>query len=222
MKKKCVILVAAISAKALSLFAANVALQKPVIDYSNQYSGLPGYEASNVTDGSTSDVSGSNYWVTDNFAGIGAYFTLDLQGVFHVAEIDLRNTHNASNNDRGTGDFHILASTAVDASNHLISPITILTGTLSDVSGENPIIADEFTASQGLVVGDYRYVEFVVDSLAPYVNAGGAGLNEIEVQTTVVAVPEPSSMMLVVTATGALLCFRKVSQRLRLAAIKAV
>ena len=178
--------------------AFNVALNKPVIDFSNQYSGLPGYEAGNVTDGSTSDIQGTNYWVTDNNAGLNAYFTLDLQGVFSITEIDLRNTHNDSWDDRGTGAFHILASTAVDSSSQLISPTTILSGTLSDVSGEDPIAADVFTISNGLAAGDYRYLKFVVDSLAVYVNAGGAGLNEIEVQADIATnVPESSTNALI-------------------------
>jgi hypothetical protein len=157
--------------------AVNVALNKPVIRVSSEYSGA--FPASRVTDGSTTDVFGNNYWITPDNQGVGAFFTLDLQSEFNITEIKLRNTNNTQHIDRGTGGFRILASNSVDGSNQLISPQTILTGTLTQGSGT----LVSFTSSNGLATGNYRYLHFVVDSLAPWAvgRTESAGLNEIEV-----------------------------------------
>jgi len=152
----------------------NVALSKPVIRVSSEYSS--GFSASKVTDGSTTDSFGNNYWITLDNQGVGAFFTLDLQGIFYLTEIRLRNTNNTGFNDRGTGGFRILASNSVNGSNQLISPQTILTGTLTQGSGT----LVSFTTSNGFAAGNYRYLHFVVDSLAPWASTGSAGLNEIE------------------------------------------
>jgi hypothetical protein len=154
----------------------NVAFSKPVIRVSSEYA-TPQFSASKVTDGSTFDSFGNNYWITLDNQGVGAFFTLDLQGVFNLTEIKLRNTNNSGHTDRGTGGFRILASNSVNGSNQLISPQTILTGTLTQGSGT----LASFTTSNGFTAGNYRYLHFIVDSLAPW--AGGfksAGLNEIE------------------------------------------
>jgi hypothetical protein len=153
----------------------NVALGKPVIRVSSILNG--GFPGSKVTDGSTSDsFSPVTHWITADGQGVGAFFTLDLQGVFNLTEIKLRNTNNVQFNDRGTGAFRILASNSVDGSNQLISPQTILTGTLTQGSGT----LVSFTNLNGFTAGNYRYLHFMVDSLAPWASTGSAGLNEIE------------------------------------------
>ena len=89
-------------------------------------------------------------------------------------------THNQQWNDRGTLDFEVSASTSVNGSNLLVSPQTILTGTLSNVADQDPIIADVFTSDNGLTEVTARYLRF--DSLTAVMN--NAGLNEIEVYTS--------------------------------------
>ncbi|MDH4453353.1 MAG: autotransporter-associated beta strand repeat-containing protein [Verrucomicrobiota bacterium] len=171
----------------------NVALSKPVIRVSSEYAGQ--FSASKVTDGSTSDSFGNNYWITPDNQGVGAFFTLDLQGVFSLTQIKLRNTNNTGYIDRGTGGFRILASNSINGSNQLISPQTILTGTLTEGSGT----LVSFTTSNGLTAGNYRYLHFIVDSLAPWATTGSAGLNEIEAY----ALPAPSSAPTDITLTPA-------------------
>jgi fibronectin-binding autotransporter adhesin len=173
----------------------NVALSKPVIRVFGEYS--PAFSASRVTDGSTFDSFGNNYWITPDGQGIGAFFTLDLQGVFNLTEIRLRNTNNTSHNDRGTGGFRILASNSVNGSNQLISPQTILTGTLTQGSGT----LVSFTTSNGFTAGNYRYLHFIVDSLAPWATYGSAGLNEIEA-FGVAGVAPPNSAPTVASPTS--------------------
>ena len=171
----------------------NVALSKPVIRVSSEYAGQ--FSASKVTDGSTSDSFGNNYWITPDNQGVGAFFTLDLQGVFSLTQIKLRNTNNTGYIDRGTGGFRILAANSVNGSNQLISPQTILTGTLTEGSGT----LVSFTTSNGLTAGNYRYLHFIVDSLAPWATTGSAGLNEIEAY----ALPAPNSAPTDITLTPA-------------------
>ncbi len=160
----------------------NVALGQAVINGSSALNG-PNYNqgafsADRVTDGSTNDVHSSNYWL-----GISndptQFFVLDLGAEYDITEIRLRNTHNQQWNDRGTLNFTITASTAVNGSNLLVSPQTILSDTLSNVANQDPIIADVFTASNGLTETTARYLRF--DSLTAINN--NAGLNEIEVYT---------------------------------------
>lgn len=196
------ILTALLSAPALSSPAQiNLALGKPVIDYSNQYSNSPDFAAQHVTDGSTSDLFARNYWITDDNAGIGATFTLDLLNILHVGELDLRNTHNEQYMNRGTGSFSIYAATSLaNGSNQLLNPQLILTGTLTDShdlgSSGGTIPADKFTPANGLTEGDYRYLQFLVNSLPAYAQGvRAAGLNEIEVYGAAV-VPEPSPLLL--------------------------
>ena len=195
-------LVALLLAPTLSSRAAdNLALGKPVIDFSNQFSAPPAgasFAAQNVTDGSTSDLFGSNYWLTDDNQGVNAYFTIDLGTPVAITGVTLRNTHNAAYEDRGTAGFSLFASNAVDAANQLVLPQLILTGSLTDFHGgpsTDVIPADQFTSANGLTAGSFRYLEFVVDSLPGYAaGTGSAGLNEFEVYAS--EVPEPSSAAL--------------------------
>ena len=195
-------LVALALSPALSSPAAdNFALGKPVIDFSNQFSTPPAgtsFAAQNVTDGSTTDVFGSNYWLTDDNQGTGAFFTIDLGGPLAVTGVGLRNTHNANFEDRGTAGFSLYAANAVDAANKLVLPQLILTGSLTDFHdqpADATIPTDLFTSADGLTAGSFRYLEFVVDTLPGYASDHrSAGLNEFEVYAA--EVPEPSSAFL--------------------------
>lgn len=175
----------------------NVALGKTVINGSSAYNGRPfnqangpgqNFSAQNVTDGSVSDIFGVNYWLGTDRAPT-QFFILDLGEEYDITEIRLRNTHNTQYNDRGTLNFTLSASSAIDGANLLVSPQTILSGTLSNVSGQNPIGADVFNADNGLTETTARYLRF--DSLSAINN--NAGLNEIEVYTADGDDPPPLS-----------------------------
>ena len=164
----------------------NVAVRKNVIDGSGAYSNNPynvpdaagDFVAQNVTDGSLDDIFGVNYWLGRQ-GRIGEYFTLDLGQNFQIEEIHLRNTHNTQHNDRGTAEFEIWASQSIDSNKQPVTPVRILTGTLTDASGMSPLPTDKFTSADGLVVTNARYLKFVAVTAN---NAGNnVGLNEIEV-----------------------------------------
>jgi hypothetical protein len=167
---------------------ANVALGKTVINGSSAYNGLPfnqgSFPASNVTDGSSSDVFGLNYWLGSD-GDPTQFFILDLGSEYEITGIHLRNTHNTQYNDRGTLNFTVSAANSVNGSNLLVSPQTILSGTLSNVASQDPIEADIFTADNGLTEITARYLLF--DSLTAIQN--NAGLNEIEVYTSTTPPP---------------------------------
>jgi hypothetical protein len=193
-----------------TVYRNNVAFGKPVIKETGSY-GAPNpspYPASRVTDGSSADSNGarSSYWLGREMQD-GESFTLDLQGIYHVDEIDLRNTHNKIYNDRGTGEFFILGATAVDGNNELIQPELILAGQLTNTGGTTIIPADVFTAANGLIPMNVRYLQFTAVTKVPPVNGfGGVGLNEIEVYGTLV--PEPSTVLLLGVA-GVVLGWRR-------------
>jgi hypothetical protein len=171
----------------------NVALGKPIIDGSGSWDGgnvgegatFDGgsFPANRVTDGSLADEhvdngSRTSYWLGREQTQ-EEYFTLDLGDVYTIEEIDLRNTHNDQFNDRGTDEFAIVGALEVDGQNRLVAPFTILSGNLSDVSGQTPIDADVFTADNGLLVSDARYIQFLAIS---YLDGKvSSGLNEIEI-----------------------------------------
>lgn len=178
----------------------NVALNKPVIDGNGAWNmeafNAGSYPAQKVTDGSVADSNGGNnsYWLGQELMP-DQYFTVDLQGVYHINEIDLRNAHNTQYNDRGTQEFFILGAMAVDENNQLVDPFLVLSGTLSNVSGQEIITPDVFTDANGLQLVNARYLQFHALSFVDPVNGfGGAGLNELEVYGTLV--PEPSTLFL--------------------------
>jgi hypothetical protein len=175
--------------------STNVALGKTVIDgsgaYSNNQFDLPdpagNFIAQNVTDGSSSDFFGENYWLGRQ-GRLNEYFTLDLGRLFLIEEVRLRNTHNSQHNDRGTARFELWASSSIDTGKQLVDPVRILTGTLSDVTGLAPIPADLFTGSNGLIALNARYLKFVALTAN---NAGNnVGLNEIEVYAAALVSPD--------------------------------
>ena len=171
----------------------NVALGKPIIDGSGSWDGGNAGEgatfdggnfpANRVTDGSLADEhvdggSRSSYWLGREQTE-EEYFTLDLGDIYSIDEIDLRNTHNQPYNDRGTDEFVIFGSLEVDDNNQLVSPFAVLSGNLSDVSGQVPIEADVFTADNGLQDVDAHYLQFVAVTYLP--GKVSSGLNEFEV-----------------------------------------
>lgn len=164
---------------------SNVALGKSVIDGSGAYNNNPfdrpdaagNFVAQNVLDGSTADVFGANYWLGRQ-GKVNEYFTIDLGASLRVQEIRLRNTHNTQFNDRGTATFQIFASEEVDLNKQLVRPVLILSGTLAPYRAYDPIPSDNFTASNGLIVTNLRYLKFV--ALTANNIGNNVGLNELE------------------------------------------
>ncbi|MCH2119012.1 MAG: hypothetical protein MK161_15075 [Pirellulales bacterium] len=155
-----------------------------------------GFNGSNITDGDKSEDGIDSMWLV-NAGGIDpAYLVIDLGDAYNINQIDLYNTHNRGGNNFGTGDFRIQASNSVfdtgsptdfDLSGNIA---TILTGTLSDTSGENPITTvDSFSSITPHFEGAVRYLKFLADTGIYGSLHGGSGnndlrgLNEIEVLT---------------------------------------
>jgi hypothetical protein len=162
----------------------NRAAGKPIIDGSGAYPADPflsgAFPASNATNDSFGE-AGGDFWLGRE--GIPTeYFTLDLQEVMSIAEITLRNTHNRQFDDRGTRDFRILASDTIDGSNQLVDPQVVLEGRLPNNAGLGGAPATVFTAANGLIPTDARYLRF--ESLSAHYEGINTGLNEIEVYNT--------------------------------------
>ena len=71
----------------------------------------------------------------------------------------------------------IEAAGSVNGSNQLNAPVQILTGTLPDVSGQDPITPEVYTSANGLTEITARYLKFT----AITGKNGNTGLNEIAV-----------------------------------------
>lgn len=186
---------------------ANYALTSTIINSSGSYPALPDFSVNNVIDGQNvnnpqfgtvaqdvfgdSATSGSaSYWLTPDGAGPGSFFTLDLGQSDPIGSFRIANTRNSGYGDRGTLSFSILASNAIDGSNNLVSPVTLISNqAIAQPTDPNNIPFEVYDSPTGISFGNYRYIEFVTDSA---VNNNG-GLNEFEVITPV---PEPSSLSL--------------------------
>jgi hypothetical protein len=146
-----------------------------------------GFNGTNITDRDKSEDGIDSMWLV-NAGGIDpAYLVIDLGDTYDIDEITLFNAHNRNANNFGTDDFRIDASNAVvdtggPADFDLSGTVeTILTGNLSDTSGEDPIsTADSFTSITPHSEGSVRYLKFVALS-GIYGNNDLRGLNEIEV-----------------------------------------
>ncbi len=180
-----------------SFVSNNRALNKPVIGGSGSWDGgtigvgadfdAGQFPATAVTDGSIADAD-TTIWLGRE--GVDEeYFTLDLQEPVNIQEILLRNTTNRQYADRGTMNFRLFASDAVNASNELVNPVEILSGKLPNSAGVSPLITTVFTAENGLTPTSARYLQFQTES-GTYFN-GNVGLNEIEVYDEVVHEPSP-------------------------------
>ena len=119
-------------------------------------------------------------------------FTVDLGGDFKIAALDLYNTHNRTNNDRGTSHFQVWISSAPvtpDTSSTSFGTL-ILEGDLAffpfvDLTTPNPVQSFDIADTTG------RYVTFrAVGAGLP--NGFGSGLSEIVIQS----VPEPGTLAL--------------------------
>jgi hypothetical protein len=179
----------------------NLALNKPVIDESSQWSSgaatVHQYDGAHITDGLVCEIDQneggsyiSSFWLGAE-GQANQTVTIDLQAPTLITEIHLRNTHNAQFNDRNTLDFQIDAANDVQTCGQgnrkfttLVNPVTILMGQLSDVDGvtcPDEIPPDIFDATLGLTTGGiaFRYLQFT--ALDSYHPSNNVGLNELEV-----------------------------------------
>ena len=141
----------------------NLALGRPVIDgsgaWQNELFNAGSFPASRAVDGNINEAEGNpeSQWLGRE-GTLNEYFTLDLGTSIAIDRIDLFNTHNRQFNDRGTDEFVIFGSESVDAGNQLINPIPVLTGELTDVSGQIEIIPDSFPLPLPVTA---RYLQFL-------------------------------------------------------------
>lgn len=175
----------ALLACAFDAQAQNLAIGRPVIDGSGAWSTEPfnggQFPGSRVTDGNKNEATDApiSYWLGQEGI-VNSYFTLDLGELRNIDEVRLFNTHNRQFNDRGTDEFVLYGATTVDGANQLISPVPILAGNLSNVTGQADILGDIFTTANGLVSGaQARYLRF--DALTSTYGNNNVGLNEIEI-----------------------------------------
>ncbi len=170
----------------------NLALGRAVISGSGAWpdlafdggsGGVNDFSAQNVTDGSASDVTGSNYWLGRQ--GITPeHFILDLGSETVLSRILLRNTHHGAANDRGTAGFRLSAANEVDGLQQLVNPAVILEGTLgarpvlAPTPSNAPVPAESFTSANGLSAATARYLKF---EAITGTDSANVGLNEIEV-----------------------------------------
>jgi Concanavalin A-like lectin/glucanases superfamily/Lamin Tail Domain/CotH kinase protein len=184
------------TAKPTDMAPLNIALNKAVINGTGHYPNLafsqPGgagadFHPSKVTDGSTTDVFSSTYWLGREGVA-NESFIVDLGAPVDVRWLYLRNTHNTQYNDRATLSFRVFASSSVDGTNNLVSPVQILSNTLARVDNQSPIQAQAFSANNGLTPTTARYLKF--ESLTALNN--NAGLNEFEVYSAFTGAPAPT------------------------------
>jgi len=172
----------------------NLALNAPVVNYSSQLGAQ--WAASKVTDGYRVDIPVPGY--VEEFSAYGSFwlnnstgnefFIIDLGASYHIGKLRIANTSNGEVNDRRGLTFEVLAANALDGSNLLVSPTTIVgTSSLTVPNGSGYNVLDVFNSSE-LDLGSYRYVEYHQLTGGGY----GGGLNEFQV----LALPEPSSVLL--------------------------
>lgn len=186
--------------------------------FSGNYNVASSFSTLNVVNQQTGSVTeqdqSGSYWLTQNgtpTTGNPKYFVLDLGSPVSISDIDLFNTHNAGYDDRGTGDFAILASNSITPDSNasfgqdLVNPATIVNGTLAPAHQTvNPIPAQSFSPNTSTA---YQYIEFEDLTIGAAGDRGfgaaGGGLNEIRVFT-----PEPAALS-VLSMTGVFVLGRR-------------
>lgn len=197
----------------------NKAAGKPIIDGSGAWDGgVPcvgqpfnggTFPAGRVTDESVADANTgrTSYWLGREYCD-NEYFTVDLEGIYDLDEVVLRNAHNAQHNDSGTGEFVLYGATQLDGANQLVDPFVITAGDLTNTSGQLEITGDSFMIGDD--VPPVRYLKFQALTYLESATNGRAGLNELEVYGTVI--PEPGTTALAIVA---LACVGMVARRRR-------
>ena len=155
-----------------------------------------------------SEVFLHGYWINGDNGPAAAYITVDLGAAYSSLSFELYNTSNGYPNDRGTGDFSLVASNAVttDGANGFTlagALATVVSGTLAAEIGAGPRHAQTFTATNGAA---FRYLQFRPTSVASGVPIccgiiNNYGLNELRVFGDAV-VPEPAAWLMMLTGFG--------------------
>ena len=158
----------------------------------------------------TAEVFAQGYWINGDNGPAAAYITFDLGTAYGSLSFDLFNTSNGGANDRGTGNFSLVASNslAADGANGftLSGPLTTLVaGKLAVASGAGPRVAQSFTPGNGSA---FRYLQFRPTSVASATPIccsliNNYGLNELRVfGDAPSAVPEPAAWLLLIAGFG--------------------
>lgn len=190
-------LLCATSASAIQLVLA----PSNVVGSSGAYS--TSYSADKILDRQTTapaDTVGQ-YWVAQDSSSVSRFFiTIDLGASYTLESLSFFNTHNGSSNDRGTGNFIILASNSVN---------TVGPGNFAVPVGSTQILSGTLTAAAGVPVAQsfaitdtnaFRYLSFEPRSVAvpgsPF-SATSYGLNELRVFVSEVPEIHQWAMLLV-------------------------
>jgi hypothetical protein len=180
----------ALSGTARGQAIVNVALGKPV---SGTYydSGSEVFPATNVTDGRFGDTGEPyswSFWLSPQ-GTVNGVVTVDLLGQYSLSSFVLQNSHNRGFYDRGTNDFILrISSDGVNFTTFFTGAFTSTEWTeltLRTISLNEPVVG--------------QYLQF--QSLSLY-GGQSAGLNEL--QAFGVAVPEPSTWILLAGGAAAL------------------
>ena len=164
--------------------------------------GIGQYGCARAFDGLTTDSTsggagpGATFWLgreqTENET-----LTFDLGSIFSISSVDLYNTHNGINNDRGTVNFKIWISTPLPPTpdNNPSSSFgtLVLSNTLVFFPSTDPNPRQSFSFSPTLG----RYVTFRAENFVfnTFHGDGGTGLSEIVLHGQGVCVAPPSGMV---------------------------
>ena len=202
MKK--LLLVAVTALLPVSAQAAQIVLA-PGSVYANSGEYSANYSADNIFDQQLGAINETaqddSYWLyPDSTPGAGS-ISIDLGAEYRLGSFDLFNTHNAFYNDRGTGNFSLVASNDPTFATFT----TVASGTLTAEAQGTPLSAQTYASSSN---GLFRYVQFRATSVAAQTNGGAGytysayGLNELRVFDAAAAVPEPAQWALMIGGFG--------------------
>ena len=175
-------LAALVAFSSTSISQVNVARQSAIIDGSGAWNqeafsgGL--FPAFNAIDGAVNEGDNENTMWLGREGLLDEYFTMDFGTPVEFDTINLYNTHNRQFNDRGTNEFVIFTADEIDENRQLIDQEVLFSGELFDVSGQNPIIGEEFEFEPVTA----QYLKF--QALTSTYDNNNVGLNEIEVFAT--------------------------------------
>jgi PEP-CTERM motif len=162
----------------------------------------------NQQTGAIDEVYGDfSYWLNPSNGIANAYITVDLGQAYQIGSFELFNSHNGHFNDRGTGNFSIVAGNALSG-NVITGAVTLVAGALLAESDANdPLNAQVFNVAN---TGSFRYLQFLPTSVAVFGGGQGCcqpnnyGLNELRVfdAPPTGGVPEPASWAMMITGFG--------------------
>ena len=212
----------------------NIANGKPVIGGSVAYanknfdSNVGDFNTENVTDGQGAvgnndtgvlieNAADDSYWLGADQATTG-YFVIDLGAAYTIGEIVLFNTSNGANQERGTGNFTVKASTSITNINATLGDdlsgtiVTLVNNSLAaEANPPNTVTPQSFLSADTTTA--YRYIRFDATSVNTIGADNGVGLAEIRI----FAIPEPTSISLLLLGFCGIATAQRMSKRRRLA-----